>query len=90
MLMADSEKVEKELSEQVELSKQEEMVIINCNWLSTKKYTSSCELHIEVIKINQIRKCNILCSIVIDDGKCDTEVGKDIEMAKDVFHKLSK
>lgn len=89
MLMADSETVEKNYQKNSQ-RKQEEMIIINCNWLSTKKYTSSCELRIGVIKISQMRKCNILCSIVINDGKCDTKIGKGIVMAKGVYQKLRK
>lgn len=39
-------------------------------------------------KIKQSQK--VMCNIVTEDKKCDTENQKDIEIVKGVFQKLSK
>lgn len=69
---------------------------LSINYLKTECIVVSqsdsprCEFRIRNAKIIQVQKCNLPGSVVENNGKCDPEGRRHIELEKDVFQQLSK
>src|SRR5688572_27004482 len=54
----------------------------------SKKISSKCELNLDGSKIKQVEKLIYLGSLITEDGRCDGEIKRRIDLAKDAFQKL--
>lgn len=59
-------------------------------WLLAKKGILSCELPIGDAKMMQLQKVTYLDRVRREDGKCDSEIWRCMQIGKDDFQQLSK
>lgn len=60
-----------------------------CMVISKKNITPKCSLNIKGEEIKNVEKFTYLGSLITSDGRSVTEIKKRIDMAKEVFNKMS-